>query len=106
MVELKSYLRSVQDGLLFPDYNRQTVDSWTRKLGKRLEIEAWTTPQSKTHEKTKTHLFRKSYAKDLYRKAGVVIAMQKLRHKNLVVTSGYLKTGLDEVKKFEKIDAD
>jgi len=104
MPELESYLRSVQDERLFPDYNRKTVDSWTRKLGKRLEILAWTKPQSETHEKTKTHIFRKSYAKDLYRKAGTVIAMKKLRHKNLQVTSDYLKVGLDEVKAWEKLE--
>jgi len=103
MPELESYLRSVQDERLFPDYNRKTVDSWTRKLGKRLDILAWTTPQSKSREKTKTHIFRKSYAKDLYRKSSTVIAMKKLRHKNLQVTSDYLKVGLDEVKEFEKL---
>ena len=95
-LELQDYLfndRSLilKSDLLFP-ISRQTVYTWIMQIGKDLQIPAWTTPQTESGEKTKTHLFRKSIAKNmLYKKAPLNVIMNKLRHTNLATTSDYLK---------------
>ena len=105
-LELQDYLfntRSLilQSDLLFP-ISRQTVYSWIMQIGLACQIPAWTTPQSESGEKTKTHLFRKSIAKNmLYRKAPLNIIMNKLRHTNLATTSDYLKLNLSDVQNWE-----
>ena len=69
--ELEAYLDSKSSGYLFVNRHsgkliaRQTVWKWLMEAGKYLNIPALTTPQAKTHEKTKTHLFRKSIGKDM-----------------------------------------
>lgn len=99
--ELKKYLNQREDGLLFP-ISRQTAYQWIMQIGKDLNISAWTTPQSETREKTKTHLFRKSVGKDmLYKKAPLNIIQRKLRHNNINTTSEYLKIKLNDVKNWE-----
>ena len=104
--ELQDYLfndRSLilKSDLLFP-ISRQTVYTWIMQIGKDLEIPAWTTPQTESGEKTKTHLFRKSIAKNmLYKKAPLNVIMNKLRHTNLATTSDYLKLNLSDVQTWE-----
>ena len=104
--ELQDYLfndRSLilKSDLLFP-ISRQTVYTWIMQIGLALQIPAWTTPQTESGEKTKTHLFRKSIAKNmLYKKAPLNVIMNKLRHTNLATTSDYLKLNLSDVQTWE-----
>jgi len=100
--ELKEYLKGKDDvELLFP-VSRQTAYKWLMKIGEALNIAALTTPQTETHEKTKTHIFRKSIGKDmLYKKAPLNIIQRKLRHNNINTTSEYLKIKLNDVKNWE-----
>ena len=105
-LELQDYLfndRSLilKYDLLFP-ISRQTVYTWIMQIGLALQIPAWTTPQTESGEKTKTHLFRKSIAKNmLYKKAPLNVIMNKLRHTNLATTSDYLKLNLSDVQTWE-----
>ena len=105
-LELQDYLfndRSLilKSDLLFP-ISRQTVYTWIMQIGLALQIPAWTTPQTESGEKTKTHLFRKSIAKNmLYKKAPLNVIMNKLRHTNLATTSQYLKLNLSDVQTWE-----
>ena len=102
--ELQDYFlnKSIsQNDLLFP-ISRQTVYTWIMQIGLALQIPAWTTPQTESGEKTKTHLFRKSIAKNmLYKKAPLNVIMNKLRHTNLATTSDYLKLNLSDVQTWE-----
>ena len=104
--ELKNYLDLERNllsktDLLFP-ISRQTPYKWIMKIGKDLDIAAWTTTQKESGEKTKTHIFRKSIGKDmLYKKAPLNIIMNKLRHTNLATTSQYLKLNLADVQSWE-----
>ena len=103
--ELWDYIKEKPDGLLLPDVNPQIVRVWIRKIGKDLNIKAWTTSQEETGEKTQTHIFRKSSAKDLLmgthgKKAPLNIIQKILRHDSLDTTSKYLKVDTDAVKEF------
>lgn len=111
IAELGVYLRSVQnDEPLFKGMNKKIVWVWTKKLGKTLGLKAWITPQSESGEKTKSHIFRKTYAKDLLYgtftpPAPLSIIQKKLRHADLKTTSKYLQVDLDEVKAWEKLES-
>ena len=103
--ELNQYLLSKPNGQLLPKCNPQIVRVWTRKLGKLLDIPAWTTPQQETGEKTRTHIFRKSIAKDMLygthgKPAPLNVVQKQLRHSNLNTTSKYLQIGLEDVKSY------
>ncbi len=103
--ELKSYLFEFKiltdNELLFP-ITRQTAYEWIMQIGRDLKINAWTTPQTESKEKTKTHIFRKSIGKDmLYKGASLNIIQRKLRHNNINTTSEYLKLKLNDVKNWE-----
>jgi len=93
-----------KEGELFPGVNRFIIDNWTRRLGKILQIKAWTTPQSVSGEKTRGHIFRKSMAKDMIygtfdgKKATVSIAMKQLRHKSPVTFFKYIQTDTEDLK--------
>jgi len=98
--ELKSYIETKQGKIWI--VSRQTINKWLKKWGKELNIPSLTTPQTETHEKTVTHIFRKSKGKDmLYANAPLNIVMTKLRHNNLQTTTQYLKVKLDDVKTWE-----
>ena len=108
--ELSIFLEGRQ-GPLFPGLEYQTTIKWIYRLGKILNIQAWIVPQSKTREKTKTHIFRKSIAKDLYlgnlteQKAPFNVVSKKLRHKGknpAVTTWQYLKLDTEDVKEWER----
>lgn len=96
--ELELYLVNKQ-GDLFPGLTVKTIDPWLRKLGVWCDVEAWTTPQSITGEKTKCHIFRKSRGKD-YEKMGKnpSTIMQIYGHKSLNTTSNYLRNSMNRVK--------
>lgn len=100
--ELEEYLKN-KHGELFPDCNSQIVRVWLTKLGKILDIPAFTTPESVTGEKTKTHIFRKSIGKDMLYgthvpQAPLNIIQKTLRHESLDTTSKYLQAGNEDVK--------
>jgi len=100
--EITEYL-SEKKGQLFPKLNRFIVSNWINRLGKMLDIPAWTTPQAITGEKTKSHIFRKSVGKDMiYGTYGVKqplnIVQRKLRHTTLNMTTRYLKVEDEDVK--------
>lgn len=103
IVELSGYLLG-KEGYLFPDMNRFIVYNWQKRLGIILNIEAWTTPQSVTREKTKTHIFRKSVGKDMLYgtidgvRQPINIVQRKLRHSNPTMTALYLKALDDDVE--------
>ena len=105
-VELQEYFLTERSNLsrtdlLFP-ISRQTIYDWLMEIGKALNITAWTTPQSESGEKTKTHIFRKSIGKDmLYKKAPLNIIMTKLRHTNLATTSKYLQLNMADTQSWE-----
>lgn len=111
LFELADYLKD-RKGPLYPGLKYQTVYIWMIRLGQMLEIPALTTPQSETGEKTKTHIFRKSIAKDMFygtygQPAPLNIVSKKLRHsgKNaLQQTSEYLKVDLEDVKLWERTE--
>lgn len=99
--ELYRYLAG-KTGPLFPKLNYPIVYHWLKRLGKDLNIDAWTTPQSDTREKTVSHVFRKSIGKDmLYGTHGdkqpLNIIQKKLRHRKLTTTSIYLQIGDEDV---------
>lgn len=104
--ELMVYLEG-KHGLLFPDWKYITVLSWVNRLGKSLNIPAWSQSQDETGEKTKTHIFRKSIGKDMLygeyggKKAPLTFISKTLRHGGkdpLGTTIKYLKIGQEEVK--------
>ena len=92
---------------LFIDLTYNTFYRWLLRLGRLCNIEAWTTPQSITHEKTVGHIWRKSQAKaqlhgDILnndgKKFAIPIISQHLRHKNPAVTiNSYLKSSIEAV---------
>ena len=99
---------SDKKGDLFPGLTYGTAIKWIERLGKQLNIIAWTTPQSESGEKTKTHIFRKSIGKDMLlgtygRKAALSVISKGLRHKGrnpLATTIHYLKVDGEEVKDY------
>lgn len=104
-LELELYLKD-KKGELFPGLTYGTAIKWIEKLGKQLKILAWTTPQSISGEKTKTHIFRKSIGKDMIygtfgSKAPLTFVSKTLRHRGkdpLSMTIKYLKVGNEDVK--------
>lgn len=103
---LKIYLNE-KEGELFPECNPQIVRVWTRKLGEILDIPAWTTLQSESHEKTRTHIFRKSIGKDmLWGTHGSIsplnVVQRHLRHKSIESTNDYLQQHEEDVKNYWK----
>lgn len=108
--ELAAWLETKTEGRLFEGLTYNIFIRWIYKMGRELNIEAWTTPQSETGEKTKGHIFRKSTAKDLLygthdgRKAPINLISAALRHtgkrkakRNLETTTGYLKLTSNDV---------
>ena len=79
-----------------------------RRLGKMLDVAAWTTPQEVTGEKTLTHIFRKSIGKSMLygvygKKAPLNVVQKQLRHSSLTTTSKYLQVGIEDVKDWWEI---
>jgi len=107
--ELQAWIAEKEDGRLFQDLKYITFYFWLKRLGKMLDIPAWTTPKSESKEMTVGHLMRKSIGKNLL--AGVHIAPDEkeytiydvqalLRHSDPLVTGKhYLKTDINALKK-------
>lgn len=99
---LTHYLEPKESGRLTPALTYPTYIKWIQRLGKDLEIKAWTTPQYITHEKTKGHIFRKSKGKDLIEALGYAsmpIISKHLRHSSPEITARYyLKSTKEAVK--------
>ena len=106
--ELAKWLENKPDGQrLWIDLTYNTFYRHLLRLGKLCNIEAWTTPQSVTGEKTIGHIWRKSQAKaqlhgDILNNKGekfaIPIISQHLRHKNPAVTiNSYLKSSIEAV---------
>ena len=101
---LKQWLVLKSPGRLWPDLKYATLYDWTIKLGKRLDIKAWTTPESESGQKTKGHLFRKTNLKDMYfgtwgKKIDPVIIAGQSRHSNTrVLFEKYLRLGIEATK--------
>ena len=72
---------------------------WLRRAGSVLDLEALTSYQHESHEKTICHIFRKTGAKDMalgtWSHNGVgaplPVVQRALRHKSLSVTAAYLR---------------
>jgi len=96
------YIDTKEPGRLTRDLTYETYILWINRLGKMLEIPAWTTPQSVTHEKTKGHIFRKSKGKDLIQELGYTsmpLISKHLRHSSPEITARYyLKVDIEAVK--------
>ena len=77
-----------------------TMSVWLKALGEKCNIAALTTSSKKSGEKTLTHAFRKSWAKELYWERGVRIELVRdiLRHDKTSVTQLYLKLPSRAVK--------
>jgi integrase len=107
--QLHTYLLGRQ-GRLFPTMSYITTFKWIEKLGKILNIPAWTVPEAISGEKTKTHIFRKSMAKDMMygthtngRKAPINVISKQLRHKGnnaIMMTERYLRVDNETVKEW------
>jgi integrase len=99
VLDLDGYLWTKDVGPLFPGLTVETVRPWLLKLGKALDIKAFTTPQSESGEKTKCHIFRKSRGKDLlYDGTPLNIIQGIYRHNSLDTTSKYLKAAEEAIK--------
>ena len=102
--ELTQWLATKPNGLLYPGLTYDTAYRWFVRLGKQLNIPAWTIPQSKTGEKTKGHIFRKSLGKDMLegthgKKFEIPIISKQLRHaKPSITVDHYLKASIEAVK--------
>ena len=96
------YLQTKDPGRLTRGLTYDTYYFWIKRLGKRLEIPAWTTPQRITHQKTKGHIFRKSKGKDLIQELGygsMPIISKHLRHSSPETTARYyLRVDREAVK--------
>lgn len=109
--DLRAYLDVKEEGRLFPNLTYSTAFHWFVKLGKMLNIEAWTTPERISHEKTKGHIFRKSLGKNMldglhlkqdgtpFSFKDIPIISKQLRHSKPSVTiDHYLKVGDKSLK--------
>ena len=110
--ELILYLQ-FKKGLLFSGMNRFIVHYWLTTIGQKLKISSLTTNEKNTGEKTKTHIFRKSAAKNMYygiygEKASLTDVSDMLRHKGknrLASTEAYLRiTSQDLDEYWKRID--
>ena len=103
--ELAFYLDLKEEGRLFPNLTYQTMFYWIVRLGVKLNIPSWKIPQSKSGEKTKGHIFRKSVGKDMLtgkygeKAKEIGIISKQLRHKKPSTTMDhYLKANIEAVK--------
>ena len=108
--ELMEWMATKDEGPLFPGLTYNTMIRWVYKLGKQLNITAWTTRRSESGEMTKSHIFRKSIGKDLLygthtggNKAPISVISKHLRHTgkkgaNINTTTEYLKVSGKDVK--------
>lgn len=104
--ELNIWLQEKEPGDLFLGLTYHRVYSWIIRLGKILEIQAWIIPESKSGEKTKGHIFRKSIGKDMFHgnygedaKSVNVIAALMRHSKPSMTIDHYLKIDKEKLEK-------
>ena len=103
--KLEMYIMTKKSGRLYPGLTYHTFYTWLKRLGNICEIEAWTTPEIISGEKTVGHIFRKSFPKDMLDgkfgdKASQLPTIQAyLRHRSLATTDHYIKQTDAAVKK-------
>ena len=104
--ELEAWLTDKEPGALFPGLTYHRVYDWIITLGRRLDLQAWIIPESKSGEKTKGHIFRKSIGKDMFhgeygeesKEVNVIAAL--MRHSKPSMTiDHYLKIDKEKLKK-------
>jgi integrase len=100
--ELKEFWDKKKDGVeLLPDCQAQNQYLWLMKIGNDLSIMALQTPQKITGEKTKLHIFRKSWLKEimfgdtLKKKAHLGQTQSIARHKRATTTADYLHLDIE-----------
>ena len=110
--ELNEYLmkKNDTDFILSPPPTRKTMYDWLMRTGAELGIEAFLTPQKITGEKTKMHIFRKSFLKDMHngtfgKKATLGAIQSHARHKDLLQTVRYLRLDIEGAKEYFDDDA-
>lgn len=101
--DLAMYLQTKQSGRLLPDLTYHTFWQWLKKLGKELNIEAWSDGNRiREKENTVGHIFRKSWGKDALDTLGydkIDVISTHLRHKKPSMTfDHYLKGNTQKVK--------
>ena len=103
--ELTRYLNHKGTGRLLPGLEYDTFYRWLKRLGKSLDVPAWSIPQKETGEKTVGHIFRKSVGKDMlsgmYGEAAksIPVISKQMRHaKPSMTVDYYLKAGIEQVK--------
>ncbi len=104
--ELETYLEKKPEGRLLPGLKYNTMYLWMKRLGKILDIPAWTTPESESGEKTVGHIMRKSLGKHMNEglygdelKGDFVTIQGVMRHKDIGMTVNvYLKLNKENVK--------
>lgn len=92
---------------LFEKIKYHTLLNMMKKIGNELDIQAWKQGQDQTGEKTFSHIWRKSSAKDILqgthgRKGDIVLVQEFLRHNSIVSTQHYLKTKGAALEEFFK----
>ena len=85
-----------------------TLTKWLYRLGEMCDVKAWQVRTSESGEKTLTHIFRKSMSKGMKKgdvhkdgkKADIYTIKETLRHKDVGVTSRYLRISAEEVEEY------
>lgn len=102
---LSLWLAQKEDGRLFDGLTYNSFYPWLKKLGRKLDIAAWITPQEITGEKTVGHIFRKSVGKDMLsglygeKAKNISVISKQLRHaKPSITVDHYLKADIQVVK--------
>lgn len=104
--ELEAYLETKKPlEPILKDCEPQNLYKWIMKIGEALDIEAFTTPQKETGEKTKLHIFRKSALKDMFfgehgSNANLSQVQAQARHRNPITTGRYLRLDGEGAKEY------
>ncbi len=101
--DLAAWLETKEDGPLFENLQYRTLWVWLKRLGKMLNIEAWSDGNRvREQELTVGHIFRKSWGKDMLDQLGydkIDVISTHLRHKKASMTFDYyLKGNIAKVK--------
>jgi len=102
---LDAWITTRPAGKLWPGLTYITMYKWLERLGKLCQILAWTMPQSESGEKTKGHIFRKSFGKEMMSGrfgSGAQDPNQIAKHlrhsKPSVTIDKYLKASLESLR--------
>ena len=100
--ELKRFWAKKQSGeQLLENCQAQNMYLWLIKTGKALNIEALITPEKITGEKTKLHIFRKSWLKEIMfgdsmtKQGNIGQAQSAARHRRATTTADYLHLDIE-----------